>query len=271
MKVPVANLPLCISTLRLMLTLAVSILTLRFGIGIAAWRAANNLETPNYTIIKKLPLSRGRHVEVRKYEPYLIAETTVYDATSMKKASGRGFGLCANYIFGNNQRRDKKLMKDLSSSINEKMAMTAPVRSVGKLSTVVEGEKMAMTSPVRSSSSSSGGFFRRSSDGKTKVSFVIGSKYNLQTVPRPNDTSVRIRKVPEHYLAATTFAGPPPSNERISSERSAILQTLANEGILIAKRSKDETHVYGYHDPVVTPNFLRRNEVCVTIDGSSIQ
>jgi hypothetical protein len=35
--------------------------------------------------------------------------------------------------------------------------------------------------------------------------------------------------------------------------------------------SEDETYVYGYHDPVVTPNFLRRNEVCLTIDRPSIQ
>ena len=275
MKVPANLAPISLeSTLRLLLTLAVSILTLRFGVGIAAWRAANNLETPNYTIIKKLPLStRGRNVELRKYDPYLIAETIVHDATSIKKASGKGFGLCAKYIFGDNQRRDKNLMKgqSSSSSSNEKMAMTAPVRSVGDLTTGAGGEKMAMTSPVRSSSSnsSSGSFFHRPQ--KTNVSFVIGSKYNLQTVPRPNDNSIRIRKVPEHYLAATTFAGPPPSNERISSERNAILETLANEGIRITKRNKDETHVYGYHDPVVTPNFLRRNEVCVTIDGSSIQ
>ena len=60
MKVPANLAPISLeSTLRLLLTLAVSILTLRFGVGIAAWRAANNLETPNYTIIKKLPLSTG--------------------------------------------------------------------------------------------------------------------------------------------------------------------------------------------------------------------
>jgi hypothetical protein len=72
-----------------------------------------------------------------------------------------------------------------------------------------------------------------------------------------------------HYLAATSFSGPPPSDERISKERSAILLALEKEGIRV--KNKDETVVYGYHDPVVTPNFLRRNEVCVTVDGSSIQ
>jgi hypothetical protein len=30
----------------------------------------------------------------------------------------------------------------------------------------------------------------------------------------------------------------------------------------------DETLVYGYHDPFITPNFLRRNEVALVVEGS---
>jgi hypothetical protein len=247
------------SGLRILLTLAVSIATLRLGAGLLAWRAANNLEKPHYTVVKRLttssPSSRwggGDVVEVRRYEPYLIAETTVNES-SMRKAGSSGFGKCAGYIFGKNEPRSGGggVVAD-----GEKMAMTAPVRSVGKAG----GEKMAMTSPVRSSGGSS---------GKTKISFVIGSKYSLQNVPRPIDSSVKIRMVKGHYLAATSFSGPPPSDERISKERSEILRTLDREGIRVM--NKDETVVYGYHDPVVTPNFLRKNEVCVTVDGSSIR
>ena len=240
------------SGLRLLLTLAASIVTLRLGAGLAAWRAANNLEKPSYTVVRRLPMSppsRGT-VEVRKYEPYLIAETTVNEP-SMRKAGAAGFGRCAGYIFGKNEPRTKGGVE------SEKMAMTAPVRSVG-----TAGEKMAMTSPVRTSGSAS-------SSGRTKISFVIGSKYSLQNVPKPIDSSVQVKMVKGHYLAATSFSGPPPSDERISKERSAILLALEKEGIRV--KNKDETVVYGYHDPVVTPNFLRRNEVCVTVDGSSIQ
>ena len=132
--------------------------------------------------------------------------------------------------------------------------MTAPVRSVGETS-----EKMAMTSPVRGSSSG----------GKTKISFVIGSKYNMQNVPKPIDKSVQVKKVKEHYLAATSFSGPPPSDERISKEREAIVGTLEKEGIRV--KDKDMTIVYGYHDPVITPNFLRKNEVAVMVDGSTVK
>ena len=137
--------------------------------------------------------------------------------------------------------------------------MTSPVRSVGE---VKESEKMAMTAPVRSSGSTT------QKNGKTKISFVIGSKYNLQTVPKPLDKEVKVKKIHEHYLAATSFSGPPPTDERISKERDYILQTLEREGI---KAKKGEVIVYGYHDPVVTPNILRKNEVAVMVEGSSIK
>eukprot|EP00985_Skeletonema_marinoi_P006206 scaffold2691_cov171-Skeletonema_marinoi.AAC.1 len=65
-------------------------------------------------------------------------------------------------------------------------------------------------------------------------------------------------------MAAVTFAGPPPSDDRITKERDLILQTLEKEGI---RAKSKETMVYGYHDPVITPNFLRRNEVAVMVDG----
>ncbi len=257
MRLPTTPLPIHLqSGLRILFTLAVSVLTLRLGAGLVAWRAANNLEKPNYTVVKRLslssPSSRRGGVEIRRYEPYLIAETTVNES-SMRKAGSMGFGKCAGYIFGKNEPR--KTSSGGGMVAGEKMAMTAPVRSVGKAG----GEKMAMTSPVRSSGDG----------GKTKISFVIGSKYSLQNVPRPIDSSVKIRMVKGHYLAATSFSGPPPSDERISKERSEILRTLDREGIRVM--NKDETVVYGYHDPVVTPNFLRKNEVCVTVDGSSIR
>ncbi|KAL7430829.1 hypothetical protein ACHAXH_003752 [Discostella pseudostelligera] len=248
--------------LQLLLTLATAFVTLRLGAGLAAWRAANNLEKPKYTVVKRLPLAANasgrRVVEVRKYEPYLIAETTVNES-SMRKAGSSGFGKCAGYIFGKNESRQSKKTQLVEES-GEKMAMTAPVRSVGKSSS---SEKMAMTSPVRSS-----GSITPNATGKTKISFVIGSKYSLQTAPKPIDKSVKVKKVDGHFLAATSFSGPPPSDIKIRQERDAILSTLEREGIRV--KNKEETMVYGYHDPIVTPNCLRKNEVAVMVDGSSV-
>mmetsp|Transcript_33514 Transcript_33514/g.49448 ORF Transcript_33514/g.49448 Transcript_33514/m.49448 type:complete len:255 (-) Transcript_33514:1302-2066(-) len=235
------------SVLQIFLGLAVSLFTLRLGAGLFAFRAANKLERPSYQVIRRLPAGK-QFVEIRKYNPYLIAETIV-DESSMRKAGGKGFGKCASYIFGQNISNNKMEKEDSE----EKMQMTAPVRSVGEIS---NNEKMQMTAPVRSVAATTA--------KKTKISFVIGSKYNLKTVPKPKNKSVKIVKVDEHTIAAVTFAGPPPSDDRITKERDLILQTLEKEGI---RAKGKETMVYGYHDPVITPNFLRRNEVAVMVDG----
>lgn len=247
------------SIVQIFVTLVVSLFALRLSAGLLAWRTANKLEQPPYEIIKTLPMPgvgagagspRGgwgrRSLELRKYSPYLIAETTV-DESSMRKAGGVGFGRCASYIFGKNLSRG-----DQDSP--EKMAMTSPVRSVGS------SESMAMTAPVRGSTSSS--------SGKTKISFVIGSKYNLRNVPRPVDRAVTVKKVNGHFLAATSFSGPPPSDAKVAQERQDIVAALQNEGIRV--KNKDETIVYGYHDPIITPNILRKNEVGIMIDGSGL-
>ena len=35
----------------------------------------------------------------------------------------------------------------------------------------------------------------------------------------------------------------------------------------LASQAGDEVLVYGYHDPFITPNLLRRNEVGVVVTG----
>lgn len=105
---------------------------LRYSAGIYAWRQAELLERPSYDVIQKL--SNG--VEVRRYEPYLIAETTV-DGQGFREPTSQGFRTCAGYIFGKNKSRQNR-------NEPEKMAMTSPVRVE---SNVPVGEMMDMTAP----------------------------------------------------------------------------------------------------------------------------
>ena len=212
--------------------------TLRYGAGLYAWRETEKLERPVYTVLRKL--SDG--VELRQYEPYLIAETTVDGVGFQRKPTGDGFRTCAAYIFGKNKSR--------RSGDSEKMAMTAPVR--------IQSEKMAMTAPVR---------LIGGSKGKTKVSFVIGKEYSMQTAPKPLDRNVTLRKVPGHVLAVRTFSGPPPNDERVEKESLRLKRALDKENISPAD---GEILLYGYHDPFITPNILRRNEVAVRIKPTDI-
>ena len=62
------------------------------------------LEEPKFEVIAEIG-----DVEIRRYEPYIVAEVDVPDGNS-------GFRKLAGYIFGDNDQ-------------NEKMAMTAPVES----------------------------------------------------------------------------------------------------------------------------------------------
>ena len=109
---------------------------------------------------------------------------------------------------------------------------------------------------------------------KTKVSFVIGKKYTLKTVPKPVDKNVKIRQVPSHVLAVRTFSGPPPNDERVEKERQRVEAALQKANIEVKAKTttssseKGNTLVYGYHDPFICPNMLRRNEVALVVEGN---
>lgn len=202
---------------RLLLALLAVAGTGRVGLGLFAWRAAERLERPQYSVLRRLEGG----VEVRRYEPYVIAETSVVGDERMQ--SKEGFRKCAGYIFGKNRAE-------------EKMAMTAPVR------------------------------MEPGGGSKMKVSFVMGSAYSARSAPQPVDRSVAVKNVPGHVLAARTFSGPPPNAGRVAEERRRVVEALEAVGL---RPATDETLVYGYHDPFITPNRLRRNEVCVRVRDSA--
>jgi SOUL heme-binding protein len=56
-----------------------------------------NLETPSYRVLKKT----GEY-EVREYDPFLVAETSM--PLGVGPASGDGFQTLASYLFGANNR-----------------------------------------------------------------------------------------------------------------------------------------------------------------------
>ena len=70
---------------------------------------SSDLETPDYTVIKK-----EKTIEIRSYQSFMIA-TTNYNG-EYRKSMNNSFRRLASYIFGNNQD-------------SQKIAMTAPVLS----------------------------------------------------------------------------------------------------------------------------------------------
>ena len=101
---------------RVLFSLVALLATLRVSVGVYAWHVTNKLERPAYTVVRTL--SDG--VELRRYEPYLIAQTSVASG-GIKDGTGEGFKTVAGYIFGKNKARRGRGA--------DQMSMTAPVRT----------------------------------------------------------------------------------------------------------------------------------------------
>ncbi len=111
--------------------------------------------------------------------------------------------------------------------------------------------KIAMTTPV----------FMSGEDTNRTMAFVLPSKLNAATAPKPADGAVTVRELPGGRFAVLRFSGG--RNTKRESETLARLQTwLASQDL-----KASATPVYGYFDPPWTPSFLRRNEVMLRVEA----
>lgn len=187
------------------------------------------IEEPRYEV-----LASTDDYEVRRYDSYIIAETDVEG--TYKTAGNKAFRILAGYIFGDNQAA-------------EKMAMTAPVGSRPADDSV----KMKMTAPVTSAPGND------EADSFT-YSFVMESRYSLETLPVPNDPRVRIRVVPERTMAVHRYSGTWSEDNYLKHER-VLLGALADDGV-----STRGAPVSARYNAPFTPWFMRRNEVMIEIE-----
>ena len=114
------------------------------------------IEEPKFEVL----LTDGAF-EIRRYAPYIVAETMVEG--DMDQASSKGFRLIADYIFGNNQA--------VSSASSEKIAMTAPV--------TIEPQMNAMSMGTAN---------------KWLIKFIMPSQYTLATIPKPKRLSIGLQR-----------------------------------------------------------------------------
>ena len=184
----------------------------------------SSVEQPSYTVV-----DTWDDIELRDYPPLIVAEAEV--AGERKLAINTGFRLIADYIFGNNSPR-------------QKIAMTAPV-------TQQAGEKIAMTAPV--SQQASGSIWR--------IRFIMPSNYTLETLPTPNNPSVKLIEVPAERIAAIRFSGLA-GEDSIARHRKLLLEHLARRGLTV----HGEPTLAFYNPPWTLP-FLRRNEILVKVSA----
>jgi hypothetical protein len=169
------------------------------GATVSAVHAAGGIETPTYEVVASEPAqgAPGETIELRRYEPMIVAEVTV-TADSRDAASSKGFRPLADFIFGAN---------DPGTSL----AMTAPVTTAPAEGD--EGERIDMTAPVSSAPAGEG--------GRYTVRFMMPSEYTMATLPAPLDPDVRINEVPARTLVALRFVGER-SAERVAAAEAAV-------------------------------------------------
>lgn len=165
--------------------------------------------------------------EIRRYAPLLAAEVIVTGDRST--AINQGFRLLANFIFGNNTSK-------------KKIDMTAPV-------TQQPSEKIAMTVPVT----------QQPSGNEWKVRFIMPAEYTAETLPVPNDQSVRIVAEPERRFAVIRFSGW--SSETNLSDHRTQLEAWVQEKALPTAGPP----VAAFYNPPWSLPFLRRNEYLIPL------
>lgn len=191
---------------------------------IGSYMVVRNLEQPSYTMIEK-----KNGYEIRKYDSYIIAETTV--TGNYSEALNEGFGVIADYIFGNNTTK---------SSI----AMTAPVLEN-------KSESIAMTAPVINT---------LESEQNRTISFVLPSKYTLETLPAPNNSNVLLTEVPTRTVAVLRFNWYA-TESRVDKKQARLEELIVKDGLV----ANGAIQVAQYNPPFSMP-LIRRNEIIIPIN-----
>lgn len=202
--------------------------------GLLNARQTSSLDGPKYTVL------RAADYQVRRYDPYLVAEVAMPSGSGA--AAGDGFNDLAGYIFGGNNR-------------GSKMEMTSPVYTSARQDSL----KMEMTSPVFTTANQQAND-SDSACGST-MSFPMEARFGLdpEMLPTPNDTRVTRRLEEEKLVAAIEFDGWPLEWQVRAAERQ-LRGALALDGIEAA----DGYMLARYNDPFTLPQF-RRNEVLIGI------
>lgn len=181
-------------------------------------------EQPRHSVVE-----RAGAIELRRYEPMLLAEVQVQG--EREKAIREGFKLLAGYIFGGNAGQ-------------QSISMTSPVTQSSRA-----GEQIAMTSPVTQSATERGWV----------VAFMMPSRYSLDTLPKPKNERVQFRVAPAEYRAAIRFKGFS-TEANLASHRTQLLDWVQARGLEL----RSEPVAAFYDDPFTLP-WNRRNEWWVSV------
>jgi hypothetical protein len=202
--------------------------------------AAPRYEEPRHSVV-----DQAGNIQIRQYEPALMAEVEV--TGDRGAAVNSGFRILAAYIFGSNSAR-------------ESISMTAPVTQTPQREPRAEkNEVIAMTAPVTQTPVASG---EQGSAAKVwRVQFMMPSKYTPDSLPAPKDARIRFLTEPGQKRAVIRFSGRS-SDDNVNSHRQELERFVQERGL---KTSGAYTYAM-YDDPFTLP-WNRRNEWWVTLSN----
>jgi hypothetical protein len=182
------------------------------------------IEEPKYSVVKK-----DGDIEIRLYEPYIVAETII-DTSDYDAASNEGFKRLAGYIFGGNKKQ-------------QKISMTSPVATE-------ESQKIAMTAPVQTEKQGT----------SLRITFMMPSEFTLETLPVPEDSRIVFRQVPAKKVAAIKFSGRW-TTENFDEHTNELKKWIEEQGL-----TKCGATVIARYNPPFVPSFFRHNEIMIPVE-----
>ena len=175
---------------------------------------------PSYQVLKT-----DGAFQIRRYTPQLAADVTLPAAEA---STSDAFRILAAYIF-----------KEYPSG---PIGMTAPV-------TTQRTHTIGMTAPVTTSVSNTQLFMR----------FYLPERYTLKTLPKPDDSRIKIVEIPARTVATVRFNGWL-SSPHVAEQHALLRQWLTTQSLTPAGPAE----VQGYNPPWTLP-WWRRNEIWIPL------
>ena len=187
------------------------------------------IEEPKYTLMEKYEA-----FEIRKYSPYLVAQTEV--SGTFDERGGKAFRILIKYISGENQQQSN-------------IKMTAPVIQENSDE---EGQKISMTAPVIQEKG-------KEDSNSAIISFVMPESFTLDTLPSPSDNRITLREIPAKTVAVLQYSGGW-TEERYKEHEAILIKALQDANIKII----GEPSFARYNSPFALW-FIRRNEIMIEV------
>ena len=181
------------------------------------------IEKAKYTVIERIG-----NFEIRQYKSQIIAETIV--DSDFDNAGNIAFGKLFNYISGNNRKK-------------ESIAMTTPVNQKAG------SEKISMTAPVN----------QQISENKWVISFLMPSKYTMETIPEPLDPNITLREINPRKIAAFRYSGSW-SKKRYEANKARLEKFISDKQLQVIGEP-----IFARYNPPFQLWFLRRNDVLIPV------